>query len=147
MEQLTLKVKAINKSSNKTDDKNTAIPEGYDYASLNDSAVFYNRSYKQVFRERRADASRRRKRLSIVQIRYGKNRIDRKYLTDNQIPGITSDVVGLSISSIRELSPGSNGEIVGKEVIVKKGSTFLYYWNHPFHATRVFPSALVFLPS
>ena len=30
-----------------------------------------------------------------------------------------------------------NADLVGGDVVVSKGSCFMYYWNHPFHATRI----------
>lgn len=44
--------------------------------------------------------------------------------------------VGLTLSSIRYFG-ADNDKIIVQGVEVGKGSWFRYYWDHPFHATRI----------
>ena len=74
-------------------------------------------SYQSVFGESRKDASRRMKRLSVVKITP----------KDSGYP-IYREMCG---------EGKSNSDLVGGEEVVSKGSCFMYYWNHPFHATRI----------
>lgn len=46
-------------------------------------------------------------------------------------------MVVLHPASIRELTLNENSDIVGKTVEVGRGNCFCYFWNHPFHATRI----------
>ncbi len=145
---MILKVKAVNRCSQKIDDRNTVIPEGYEYNWLEDSALFSSNNYKRIFGKKRSQSCRNKKLLSVVKIKYNKHSIYRKYLYESLIQGINGDVVGLTPASIRELTEDSNTSVVGKEVTVSKACTFFYYWYHPFHATRIsfrlgFPSLIL----
>ena len=134
---MELHVKAINRSGTVYDERNTIVPEGYDYDSLSDAAVLYCHNYKAIFGKTRAEVKANKKRLSVLMIQLDRKKIYRRYFSDNNISGIDAKTVGLTPASIRELSSGRNNEVVGMSVKVRKACSFCYYWNHPFHATRI----------
>lgn len=81
------------------------------------------------------------KRLSVVKItpENGGYAIYRKYVYNPYFKSIRNCQVALNPASIREMcgKGQSNSDLVGRDVAVSKGSCFMYYWNHPFHATRI----------
>ena len=109
--------------------------------SQEDSVYMNSHSYNSVFGENRRDSSRRMKRLSIVKItpKDGGYPIYRKYVCNPYFKSLKDNQVALNPASIREMcgEGKSNSDLVGGEVVVSKGSCFMYYWNHPFHATRI----------
>ena len=106
-----------------------------------DSVYMSPNSYKDIFGKTRKESSRCSKRISVVRIYSKKTRkaIHRKYVCSSAFIGLGDKALALHPSSIRELcGPGfENDDIVGGEVKVSRGSWFLYFWNHPFHATRI----------
>lgn len=109
--------------------------------SQEDSVYMSSKSYSSVFGENRKDSSRRMKRLSIVKItpKDGGYPIYRKYVCNPYFKSLEENQVALNPASIREMcgKGQSNSDLVGRDVVVSKGSCFMYYWNHPFHATRI----------
>ncbi len=109
--------------------------------SQEDSVYMNSHSYNSVFGENRRDSSRRMKRLSVVKIspKEGGHPIYRKYVRNPYFKSLEDNQVALNPASIREMcSEGQrNSDLVGGDVVVSKGSCFMYYWNHPFHATRI----------
>lgn len=109
--------------------------------SQEDAVYMNSHSYNSVFGENRRDSSRRMKRLSIVKItpKDGGYPIYRKYVCNPYFKSLEENQVALNPASIREMcgKGQSNSDLVGKKVVVSKGSCFMYYWNHPFHATRI----------
>ena len=131
-------VKAINNySANATNNTNNIyLPQGY-FCYIEDCAFFSNVAYKNIFGKRRAKSNRRHKRLAVVRISFEGNCIYRQYHYGNTILGINSNDVGLTPASIRLLAPYSNANVVGNNVDITKSYWLPYYWNHPFHATRI----------
>ena len=109
--------------------------------SQEDSVYMSSKSYSSVFGENRRDASRRMKRLSVVKItpKDSGYPIYRKYVCNPYFQSLEDNQVALNPASIREMCGEGkcNADLVGGEVVVSKGSCFMYYWNHPFHATRI----------
>lgn len=106
-----------------------------------DSVYMSTGAYKEVFGKSRKDSCRSRKRLSVVRI-YSKETgksIHRKYVYNADFSGLNDNMLALNPASIRELcgSGFENADIVGKDLCVTKGCRFMYYWNHPYHATRI----------
>lgn len=102
------------------------LPRDYD-----DVAFLNNRIYSKIFGEKRAESSDEQKLLSVVKITYGGKSIHRAYRCS---PKLRKDEVALSANSQRLLF----GKIDNAgEVTITKGSKFIYFWNHPFHATRI----------
>ena len=100
-----------------------------------------NRAYKEIFGVIRSKTSKNKKLISIVRITNPKNKetIRRRYKYMG-IEGVGDNDVVLSPNSIRLLCEEKNAEVVGNEVEVRKGNLWdavLFYWEHPFHATRI----------
>lgn len=109
--------------------------------SQEDSVYMSSKSYNSVFGENRRDAPRRMKRLSVVKItpKDSGYPIYRKYVCNPYFQSLEDNQVALNPASIREMCGGgqNNSDLVGGDVVVSKGNFFMYYWNHPFHATRI----------
>lgn len=109
--------------------------------SQEDSVYMSSKSYNSVFGENRRDASRRMKRLSVVKItpENGSYPTYRKYVCNPYFQSLEENQIALNPASIREMCGEGmrNADLVGKNVVVSKGCCFMYYWNHPFHATRI----------
>lgn len=119
---------------NGKDVSNRIIKEDYSANYYDDLALLRNEDYQHIFGNPRYKDSNKRKRLAIVKItnpETGKS-IQRAYRGERSCKG---EQIGLTSNSIRFLS----NEDIDKPitVIVKKGSVFAYFWNHPFHATRI----------
>ena len=105
-----------------------------------DTAYFSPRAYLNIFCKTRTKVCRCKKRLSVVRITNPEKGVSiyRKYEYSPRFEGIGDNDVVLNPASIRELAGGEdNSSIVGKEVCVRPGCRLAYYWNHPFHATRI----------
>lgn len=106
---------------------------------MEDSVYMIPKAFPELFGVTRSASRSQIKRLAIVRIdneESGK-KIYRKYEYNPIFKGISENMIALHPASIRELAKGSNSEVVGKELSVSKGCSFMYYWNHPFHATRI----------
>lgn len=97
-----------------------------------DLALLPNKAYSELFSVKRGEDTLRRKRLAIVRICYNGISIYRAYRGMN----VGWGNVGLTPSAIRYFG-ADNDEIIGKKVQVSRGWWFPYYWDHPFHATRI----------
>ena len=102
------------------------LPRDYD-----DVAFLNNRIYSKILGEKRAESCDEQKLLSVVKIACGGKSIHRAYRC---AATMTMDTVALSKNSQRLLFGSlSNAD----EVTITKVSKFIYFWNHPFHATRI----------
>ena len=102
------------------------LPRDYD-----DVAFLNNRTYSAIFGEKRADSSNEKKLLSVVKIKYKSKSIHRAYRCS---ANMTMNTVALTQNSQRLLF----GSLTNTDdVTILKGSKFIYFWNHPFHATRI----------
>ena len=111
---------------------------------VQDVAWFKSSEYKNVFGQVR-NLDKANKLLAIVRIEYNGRKIWRRYLCDMQL-GLCNDEIGLTSESIRILFDAQAP--LNEEVLVVKGNFFdsiMFYWNHPFHATRI--STRIGLPS
>ena len=111
---------------------------------VQDVAWFKSSEYKNVFGQVRS-LDKANKLLAVVRIEYSGRKIWRRYLCDMQI-GLGEDQVGLTSESIRILFDDQSP--LNEELLVVKGNFFdsiMFYWNHPFHATRI--STRIGLPS
>lgn len=104
-----------------------------------DTAYLSSQSYQEIFGKPRSIVGRQRKLLSVLRIKNKETGrvIYRKYNNNPRFSGLKDEMIALHPASIRELTIENNSEIVGKPVEVGKGNYFCYYWNHPFHATRI----------
>ena len=120
----------ISSNSAPTDDV-LPLPTGEIPRDYDDVALFHSKEYAKIFGEKRAESCDEQKLLSVVKITYGGKSIHRAYRCS---PKLRKDEVGLSSNSQRLLF----GKIDNAgEVTITKGSKFIYFWNHPFHATRI----------
>ena len=102
------------------------LPRDYD-----DVAFLNNRTYSEIFGEKRANSSKEKQLLSVVKIKYGCRSIHRAYRCS---ANMTKNTVALTQNSQRLLF----GSLTNADyVTISKGSKFIYFWNHPFHATRI----------
>lgn len=135
--------------------ENTKFVDQYGYIESNQDVAWFNsQQYKdeELFGIKRS-LDKKNKLIAIVRIEYQGRKIRRRYQTDNTL-GLTNNQVGLTSESARILFDDMSD--VSKEVVkVSKGNiwdTVMFYWNHPFHATRIsfkvgFPSLLIGLLS
>lgn len=102
------------------------LPRDYD-----DVAFLNNRTYSAIFGEKRADSSNEKKLLSVVKITCDGKSIHRAYRCS---ANMKKKSVALTQNSQRLLF----GSLTNADyVTISKGSKFIYFWNHPFHATRI----------
>ncbi len=107
---------------------------------LEDTVYMSSGAYQEIFGKARKEMCRSMKQLSVVKISNPDSGevIYRKYEYNPSFNGVGDDMIVLHPASIRELaSDEGNSSLVGKEVDVSRGCCFLYFWNHPFHATRI----------
>ena len=138
---MNYKVKCLNYSSveKAADDKNIYFRELCSLQGFNDVALFCSSAYRDIFGRARKNDCKRRKLISLVKITFEGNVIFRQYRYDQSIKGINSGYVGLTPESIRLLTE-DNKRVLGKEASVnvsKSNNYHMFYWNHPFHATRI----------
>ena len=125
---------------------NTKFIDQYGYTESNqDVAWFHTSEYEKLFGKKRS-LDKKNKLLAIVRLEYKSRAIRRRYQYDSTLH-LTSNQVGLTSESARILF--DDVPDVSKEVVkVSKGNiwdTVMFYWDHPFHATRI--SFKVGLPS
>lgn len=101
-----------------------------------DTIFLWKDHYKAIFGETRGTSSASKKLLSVVKITYTdknnkKRSIHRAYRTDKCM---NSKTIGITYNSLRLLADDIEDIIV---VEVSKGCCMSYFWNHPFHATRI----------
>ena len=123
------------------DDNNIYVAKDYALDLMDDAVVFSTHAYKNIFGCNRGKTNKQQKLLSVVSITNADNgkKIRRRYV-GSQIKGVDENSLVLTPSSIRLLCEKDNSELVGKKVVIKAGKcwdTIKYYWDHPFHATRI----------
>ena len=127
---------------------NTKYVNVFGYVESNQDVAWFN---SQQYKDNRLFGTKRsldknNKLLAIVRLEYYGRKIRRRYQTDNTL-GLTNNQVGLTSESARILfddMPDVSNEVIK----ISKGNiwdTIMFYWNHPFHATRI--SFKVGLPS
>ena len=127
---------------------NTKYVKEFGYVESNQDVTWFNsQQYKdeELFGIKRS-LDKKNKLLAIVRLEYKGRAIRRRYQYDSTLH-LTSNQVGLTSESARILFDDMPD--VSKEVVkVSKGNvwdTIMFYWDHPFHATRI--SFKVGLPS
>ncbi len=102
-----------------------------------DKVIVYGDLFKLLEGKTRDVASDGKKRLSVIKIttKDGKS-IHRAFYGRKGVKGFDKNAIALTSQSIRMLNKDGNPEHID-EVYVSKGCKFDYYWNHPFHATRI----------
>jgi hypothetical protein len=101
-----------------------------------DVAWFNNKQYVELFGKKRS-RDNANKLLAIVRLAY-KNRVIRRRYKCDQSLCLSDKQVGLTSESVRTLFDDMNAS--EKDATVSKGNiwdAFMYYWEHPFHATRI----------
>lgn len=121
---------------------NVFISHTDDYLEpMDDLAIFDSKAYRLIFGKQRSKSSKAKKLITIVRITNPKNKaiIRRRYKCMG-IKGVGNTDVVLSPNSVRLLCEENNADVVGNEVEVRKGNLWdsvVFYWEHPFHATRI----------
>ena len=108
--------------------------------NLEDTVYMSSGAYVNIFCKKRAKVCRCLQRLSVVRIKNPVTGVSiyRKYEYSPRFKGVGDNDIVLHPASIRELASGEdNSSVVGKEMCVSPGCFFAYYWNHPYHATRI----------
>ena len=105
-------------------------------ATLNDVAYVQSSDYAKIIGEKKCNQSTGKKRMTIVKIQHGKKSIHRR-LCSVSAQGFTSGNIAISMNSFYELAEEGKKKDEIENVSVSKGCHFCYYWNHPFHATRI----------
>lgn len=102
-----------------------------------DVAWFNSKQYSEIFKKKRS-GDPQNKLLAVARLRYKDRILRRRYLCDQTL-SLADNQVGLTSESIRILFDGKTNP--SQELItISKGNiwdVFMYYWNHPFHATRI----------
>ena len=110
-----------------------------------DVAWFNSSQYTEIFSKPRYLDSNN-KLLAIVRIEYNGRVIRRRYKFDSDFKGLDDGRIGLTSESVRILF--DNTKASEYPVLVSKADwqdVIMFYWNHPFHATRI--STRIGLPS
>ena len=100
-----------------------------------DAIILAFKDFKDIFKVDKPKAPMCIKRLPVVKITFNNKSIYRRYYGSSSLSG--TEKAALNYSSLYELVDDSLAEIKGQTVQISKGRRFPYYWNHPFHATRV----------
>lgn len=104
----------------------------YNNDDLEDCVLLSNNGYSGLIQEK----DKRRKRLPIIKITFGKRSIHRRYKYIS-LDNLKEEDVCLTFSSFNRLSSKRVEELVGLKAQLSKGCWLPYYWYHPFHATRI----------
>ena len=130
---------------------NTKYVKEFGYVESNQDVAWFNSQQykdKEMFGIKRS-LDKKNKLLAIVRLEYNGRAIRRRYLTDSTLR-LTNTQVGLTSESARILFDDMKN--ISTEVIkVSKGNiwdTIMFYWDHPFHATRIsfkvgFPALII----
>lgn len=102
---------------------------------LDEYVILQSSMYEKIFGEKKVNASKSNKRLSIVKICYEGESIHRAYLSASA-KDFDKDYVALTPNSIYELSNGK-AIIPLSKVTICKGCVWMYYWNNPNAAVRM----------
>lgn len=101
-----------------------------------DVVWFNNKQYVEIFKNKRS-SDHNNKLLAIIRLKYKDRVIRRRYRYDQTLH-LTNEQVGLTSESVRILFDDLNAS--EDLVTVSKGNiwdSLMFYWNHPFHATRI----------
>lgn len=107
------------------------LPQGMKLENYTDSVILHKDIYKEIFGKTKSTSDIESKLLSVVKITFNGKSIHRRFCT---ISSMKKGYAALSCDSLLMLD--SNISAI-KNVQFSKGSKFCYYWNHPFHATRI----------
>ena len=116
---------------------NDSIPENID------TVILAGCDFEAIFKTTKAKSSMWIKRLPVVKISFNGRTIHRRFYGNNDLGKKVRDdeyvgvYAALNYSSLYELVDESLDEIKGQTVQISKGRRLPYYWNHPFHATRI----------
>lgn len=116
---------------------NDSIPENID------TVILAGCDFEAIFKTTKAKSPMWTKRLPIVKISFKGKSIHRRFYGNNDLGKKGKDrkhvgeYAALNYSSLYELVGENPDEIKGKTVQISKGRRLPYYWNHPFHATRI----------
>lgn len=114
---------------------NLIIKNDYSANNYDDLALLRTSDYQERFGKRRYKDNRKRKILAVVKITNPETRMSiyRAYRGDR---AICNGQVGLTSNSLRLLSDDSGASSM-PTLEITKGCELLYFWKHPFHATRI----------
>lgn len=116
---------------------NDSIPENID------TVILAGCDFKEIFGKTKAESPMWTKRLPVVKIAFNGKSIHRRFYGNNDLGKEVRDkeyvgvYAALNYSSLYELVDDKPDTIKGKTVQISKGCRLPYYWNHPFHATRI----------
>lgn len=112
--------------------------DDYSVGEYDDKVILHGDVFKELFNSPRYNTTDQLKLLAIVKITNNRNgkSIHRAFLGKKGMDGLTQKMVGLSPNSIRLLNGEDDKPEFIDSVTISRGSTFWYYWNHPFHAIR-----------
>ena len=117
---------------------NTKFVSSFSYIEEHqDVAWFNNGQYFKIFGIKRS-LDQKIKLLAFLRLEYKGRTIRRRYMSDNSV-GLQDNRVGLTSESIRILFDDLK-DVSKEEIKISKGNMWdmiLFYWNHPFHATRI----------
>jgi len=123
------------------DARNGGVLKLCDYSAneYDDRVVLNGKLFKSLFDTSRHNASSRLKLLAVVKVTNPKNgkSVHRAFFGRNNIKGLDTEKVALTRNTIRLLCDEENKQDHIDSVIISKGSAFIYFWKHPFHATRI----------
>lgn len=107
------------------------------YIEDNQDVVWFNNTqYVEIFKNKRS-LDHNNKLLAIIRLKYKDRVIRRRYRYDHTLH-LTNEQLGLTSESVRILFDDLNAS--EELVTVSKGNiwdSLMFYWNHPFHATRI----------
>lgn len=134
---------SINPSQNTS---NTKFVSSFSYIEEHqDVAWFNNGQYIKIFGIKRS-LDQKNKLLAILRLEYKGRTIRRRYMSDNSV-GLQDNRVGLTSESVRILFDDLS-DVSKEKIKISKGNIWdfvLFYWNHPFHSTRI--STRIGIPS
>ena len=117
---------------------NDCLLPNYDANYYDDKVLLNGDLFKKLFKSPRYASRKEYKLLTVIKVKYkGGGSIHRAFYGKKGITGLDTNKVGLSYNSIRYLCKNKVKPEDIKEVTISKGSKFLYFWNHPYHATRI----------
>lgn len=108
-----------------------------------DAVLLAGCDFEEIFKTTKAASPIWVKRLPVVKISFKGKSIYRRFYGHKELgeKGRDGKYVGvyaaLNYSSLYELVDDKIDSIKGEMVQISKGRRFPYYWNHPFHATRI----------
>lgn len=131
-----IQIVARNTSTNSGNNMFSVLNNGEIVSDYDDCAIIPTDSYCSIFGKPLKNRCKESKLLSVVKIKYNGNSIYRRYIGANKN---NSKSVAITPKSWLLLSgeynfPNDNDEVY---VYVTQGNKFNYFWNHPFHATRI----------